>query len=285
MLFGHVDTEQRKPSRELCLEKVIIGGAAAPLSMIERFARDFDAAVIHAWGMTELSPLGTVCRLLPKHRALAPDERHRLQLKQGRAVFGVSLKIVDDEGRRLPQDGETAGHLMVRGPWVAREYFGAPGALQLDAEGYFATGDVATIDRDGYMLITDRAKDVIKSGGEWISSIELENAAMGHPDVAQAAVIGVPHPSWQERPLLIAVRKEGRQVGRDELLAHIAGSVARWWLPDDVVFVEALPHTATGKVQKMRLRDEYRNHRLPTPADGAGRSSGPAHGDAAGERA
>jgi len=263
MLFGHVDTERRKAALELCLEKVIIGGAAAPLSMIERFAQDFNAEVIHAWGMTELSPLGTVCRLLPKHRALAPAERHRLQMKQGRAVFGVSLKIVDDEGHRLPQDGETAGHLMVRGPWVAREYFGAPDALQLDADGYFATGDVATIDRDGYMLITDRAKDVIKSGGEWISSIELENAAMGHPDVAQAAVIGVPHPSWQERPLLIAVRKTGRSVGRDELLAHIAGSVARWWLPDDVVFVEALPHTATGKVQKMRLRDEYRNYRLP----------------------
>jgi len=263
MLFGHVDAERRKPLADLCLKHVVIGGAAAPLSMIERFEREFGSTVVHAWGMTELSPLGTVCRLLPRHRGLPPAERHRLQMRQGRAVFGVTLKIEDDMGRRLPHDGVSAGNLMVRGPWVAREYFGAPEAMRLDAEGYFATGDVATIDADGYMLITDRAKDVIKSGGEWISSIELENAAMGHAAVAQAAVIGVPHPSWQERPLLIVVRKEGRDVGRDELLAHLSGCVARWWLPDDVVFVDALPYTATGKVLKMRLREEYRNHRLP----------------------
>jgi acyl-CoA synthetase (AMP-forming)/AMP-acid ligase II len=263
MLFRYVESAGRQPLEELCLERCVIGGAAAPLSMIQRFEQEFGASVMHAWGMTELSPLGTVCRLLPRHAGLDTAARHKLQMKQGRAVFGVTLKIVDDEGRRLPHDGAAAGNLMVRGPWVARAYYGEPDALQLDAEGYFATGDVASIDADGYMLITDRAKDVIKSGGEWISSIDLENAAMDYGGVAEAAVIGVPHPSWQERPLLIVVRKAGHPVDPIALLEHIAGRVARWWLPDDVVFVDDLPHTASGKVQKMKLREQFRDYRLP----------------------
>jgi fatty-acyl-CoA synthase len=263
MLFRHIDGAGCSPVHELCLQRVVIGGAAAPIAMIERFERDFCAVVIHAWGMTELSPLGTVCRLQPRHAFLPDEARRRVQARQGRPVFGVSLKIVDDAGVRLPHDGVAAGNLMVRGPWVARAYFGEPDAMQLDQEGYFATGDVATIDPDGYMLITDRAKDVIKSGGEWISSIDLENAAMGHPGILEAAVIGIAHPTWQERPLLIAVRKPGSEVGAEELIAHLSGRVARWWLPDDAVFVDELPHTATGKVLKMRLREDFRDYRLP----------------------
>jgi fatty-acyl-CoA synthase len=263
MLFRHVDGAGCSPVHDLCLQRVVIGGAAAPMSMIERFERDFCAVVIHAWGMTELSPLGTVCRLQPRHALLPAEARRRVQARQGRPVFGVSLKIVDDAGVRLPHDGIAAGNLMVRGPWVARAYFGEPDAMQLDQEGYFATGDVATIDPDGYMLITDRAKDVIKSGGEWISSIDLENAAMGHPGILEAAVIGIAHPTWQERPLLIAVRKPGSEVGAEALIAHLSGRVARWWLPDDAVFVDELPHTATGKVLKMRLREDFRDYRLP----------------------
>jgi fatty-acyl-CoA synthase len=263
MLFRHIDGAGCSPVHDLCLQRVVIGGAAAPMAMIERFERDFCAVVIHAWGMTELSPLGTVCRLQPRHAFLPEEARRRVQARQGRPVFGVSLKIVDDAGVRLPHDGIAAGNLMVRGPWVARAYFGEPDAMQLDDEGYFATGDVATIDADGYMLITDRAKDVIKSGGEWISSIDLENAAMGHPGILEAAVIGIAHPTWQERPLLIAVRKPGSEVGAEELIAHLSGRVARWWLPDDAVFVDELPHTATGKVLKMRLREDFRDYRLP----------------------
>ena len=266
MLFRHVETGQLDPRRELCMTRCVIGGAAAPLSMIERFEDGFGATVIHAWGMTEMSPLGTVCKLLPRHAALPAAERHRLQMKQGRAVFGVTLKITDDDGHALPHDGVAFGHLKVRGPWIASGYFGGEGGEGgniLDADGYFDTGDVATIDADGYMLITDRAKDVIKSGGEWISSIDLENAAMDHPDVAEAAVIGIAHPTWQERPLLVAVRKAGRAVTRDELLAHLESRVAKWWRPDDVVFVDELPHTATGKLQKMKLREMFRDYRLP----------------------
>ncbi|MBA5604553.1 long-chain-fatty-acid--CoA ligase [Duganella sp. FT3S] len=263
MLFRHVETQQLDPRAELCMTRCVIGGAAAPLSMIEQFENRFGATVIHAWGMTEMSPLGTVCKLLPKHAALPAAERHKLQMKQGRAVFGVTLKITDDDGKALPHDGVAFGHLKVRGPWIASGYFGGEGGQVLDAEGYFDTGDVATIDPDGYMLITDRAKDVIKSGGEWISSIDLENAAMDHPDVAEAAVIGIAHPTWQERPLLVAVRKAGRAVTRDELLSHLERRVAKWWRPDDVVFVEELPHTATGKLQKMKLREMFRDYRLP----------------------
>jgi acyl-CoA synthetase (AMP-forming)/AMP-acid ligase II len=262
MLFRHVELQGLDPRKDLCLTRCIIGGAAAPPSMITRFEQQFDARVIHAWGMTEMSPLGTVCRLQPAHGALDPEARLRLQSKQGRPVFGVTLKIVGDDGARLPHDGRAAGRLMVRGHWVAASYYGAAAGM-LDADGYFDTGDVATIDTEGYMLITDRAKDVIKSGGEWISSIDLESAAMGHPAVAEAAVIGVVHPTWQERPLLVAVLKPGHQATREELLDFLAGRVAKWWVPDDVVFVAELPHTATGKLQKVRLRDQLSDYRLP----------------------
>ena len=260
MLFRHVDTQGLDPMAELCLERVVIGGAAAPLSMIECFEARFGAEVLHAWGMTEMSPLGTVCRPMAKHAALDPAAFRRLQMKQGRPVFGVTLKLVDDDGVALPHDGVAAGRLLVRGHWIASAYFGDDSAKLLDADGYFDTGDIATIDTDGYMLITDRAKDVIKSGGEWISSIDLENAAMDHPAIAEAAVIGIAHPTWQERPLLIAVRKPGHSVDADALLAHLAGRVARWWCPDEVVFVDQLPHTATGKLQKMTLRAQYRDY-------------------------
>ena len=232
--------------------------------MSERFETKFGAFVVHAWGMTEMSPLGTVCNLLPKHDGLALQGRLDLQAKQGRPICGVEMKITDDAGKRLPNDGVAFGHLMVRGPWVTSGYFKGEGGPILDADGFFDTGDVATIDADGYMQITDRSKDVIKSGGEWISSIELENAAMGHPAIAEAAVIGVAHAKWQERPLLIVVKKAGREVTRDDVLRFLEGKVAKWWLPDDVAFVSELPHTATGKLQKMKLREQFRGYQLPT---------------------
>jgi acyl-CoA synthetase (AMP-forming)/AMP-acid ligase II len=263
MLFGHVDAAGLDPKRDLVLRRVVIGGSAAPRSMCERFADAFGAFVVHAWGMTEMSPVGTVCNLLPKHAGFTAEQVLDLQKKQGRPIYGVELKITDDAGRRLPHDGVAFGHLMVRGPWITRGYFRGEGGEVLDGEGFFDTGDVATIDPDGYMQITDRSKDVIKSGGEWISSIDLENAAMGHPGVAEAAVIGVPHEKWQERPLLVVVRKAGQEVTRDEMLRFLGGKVAKWWLPDDVAFVAELPHTATGKLQKTKLRVQFRDYLLP----------------------
>jgi fatty-acyl-CoA synthase len=262
-LFNHIDAAKLDPKQDLCLRRAVIGGSAAPRAMSERFETQFGTYVVHAWGMTEMSPLGTVCNLLPKHRGLPLAKRLDVQEKQGRGVYGVELKIADDEGRRQPHDGVSRGHLMVRGPWVAASYFLGEGGVILDAEGFFDTGDVATIDPDGYMQIVDRAKDVIKSGGEWISSIDLENAAMGHPAVAEAAVIGVAHAKWQERPLLVVVRKTGRETTREELLQFLEGKVAKWWLPDDVVFVDELPHTATGKLLKTKLRETFRDYRLP----------------------
>ncbi|MES2019348.1 MAG: 3-(methylthio)propionyl-CoA ligase [Pseudomonadota bacterium] len=263
MLFRHVETEALDPRADLVLARCVIGGSAAAQSMIARFESEFGATVIHAWGMTEMSPLGTVCNLLPKHALLSPTERYKVMATQGRAMFGVSMKITDDDGNSLARDGKAFGHLMVRGPWVVASYYRAEGGHLLDVNGYFDTGDVATIDQDGYMHITDRSKDVIKSGGEWISSIDLENAAMGHPGVAEAAVIGISHPKWQERPLLIVVRKAGHDVGRDELLDYLDTKVAKWWRPDDVVFVEQLPHTATGKLLKMKLRETFRDYAFP----------------------
>ncbi len=261
MLFNHVETNRLDPRADLVLKRVVIGGSAAPRSMTEKFDVLFDAAVLHAWGMTEMSPVGTACITLPKHAQWTREQRIDLQRKQGRPVYGVELKITDDAGRRLPHDGVASGHLMVRGPWITRGYF-RDEANVLDPEGFFDTGDVASIDPDGYMQITDRSKDVIKSGGEWISSIDLENAAVGHPAVAEAAVIGVAHPKWQERPLLVVVRKPGQDVTREELLAYIAGKVAKWWVPDDVAFVAELPHTATGKLQKVKLREMFREYRF-----------------------
>jgi fatty-acyl-CoA synthase len=263
MLLQHAIAAGLTPSRELALRRVVIGGAAVPRAMIEAFERDFGALVVHAWGMTETSPVGTVCNLLPKHRELPLEERLDIQAKQGRAVFGISLKLTDDAGHRLPHDGQAAGHLKIRGPWVAESYYRDEGGQILDDEGYFDTGDVATIDPDGYMQITDRSKDVIKSGGEWISSIALENAAMGHLLIAEAAVIGIAHPKWQERPLLLVVVKAGQELERDTVLRYLEGRVAKWWLPDDVVFVKDLPHTATGKLHKAVLRERFRDYRFP----------------------
>ncbi|TPG67765.1 3-(methylthio)propionyl-CoA ligase [Pseudomonas arsenicoxydans] len=261
-LQQHVEAQGLQPAAELCLNRVVIGGAAAPRSQVETFETIFDARVLHAWGMTEMSPLGTLCIPLPKHRGAPLNEVLDLQAKQGRALFGVSMKIVDDEGAELPRDGKASGLLLVKGPWIASQYYGGEGGQILNGEGWLDTGDIATIDADGYMQITDRAKDVIKSGGEWISSIDLENAAVSHPAVAEAAVIGIPHPKWQERPLLVVVLKPGKTASKDDLLKVLQSRVAKWWLPDDVVFVEALPHTATGKLQKMKLREQFRDFRF-----------------------
>jgi acyl-CoA synthetase (AMP-forming)/AMP-acid ligase II len=263
MLFRHVDESGADPAFELSLSRCVIGGSAAPQAMIERFERQFGCTAVQAWGMTEMSPMGTVCRLQPQHAGLDAAEKMAIKLKQGRAVFGVSMKVVDDDGRSLPHDGKSAGLLKVRGPWVVAEYYGRPGEKVLDAQGWFDTGDVATIDVDGYMQITDRAKDVIKSGGEWISSIDLENAAMGHPAVAEAAVIGLAHPTWQERPLLVVVKKPGQDVSREALLEFVGARVAKWWIPDDVAFVAELPHTGTGKLQKLVLRQQFKDYRFP----------------------
>jgi len=244
------------------LRKVVIGGAACPRSVIEVFQDRYGVEVIHAWGMTEMSPLGTMCTLKPELDGLGPEERLSLQEKQGHPPFGVELAITDDSGEELPWDGQTFGRLKVRGPAVARAYFNGEAEI-LDENGFFDTGDVAHIDQHGYMRITDRSKDVIKSGGEWISSIELENQAVGHPGVAEAAVIGVPHPKWDERPLLIVVGKPVGAPSREELLDFLRPRVAKWWLPDDVVFVSEIPHTATGKIKKTDLREAYRDYRLP----------------------
>ncbi|MRV70243.1 long-chain-fatty-acid--CoA ligase [Duganella sp. FT92W] len=262
-LFQYVEQHGLRPKEELCLRRVLIGGSAAPAAMIGTFEIAYGADVIHAWGMTELSPMGTICCLQPKHGQLDAAERMKVREKQGRAVFGIAMKIVDDDGAELPHDGKAAGRLLVRGPWVAAGYFRHEGGQAIDADGWFDTGDVANIDADGYMHITDRAKDVIKSGGEWISSIDLENAAMGHPAVAEAAVIGIAHPKWQERPLLVVVPKAGHAVSSGILLAYLEGKVAKWWLPDDVQFVDQLPHTATGKLQKLTLREMFRDYRFP----------------------
>jgi fatty-acyl-CoA synthase len=250
------------------LQRTVIGGSACPPAMIRTFREQYGVEVIHAWGMTEMSPLGTLCRLQNKHAALDEEAQRRLLEKQGHVIFGVDKKIIDDEGTELPWDGKTFGNLVVRGPWVIREYFrgegGDPLKYDADGRGWFPTGDVATIDADGYMQITDRSKDVIKSGGEWISSIDLENLAVAHPAVAQAAVIGIAHPKWDERPLLIVVRKPGAEVTKDELLKFYEGRIAKWWTPDDVQFVDAIPLGATGKILKTKLRETFRDYRLPT---------------------
>jgi 3-(methylthio)propionyl---CoA ligase len=244
------------------LKRTVIGGSACPPAMIRTFEDDYGVQVLHAWGMTELSPLGTVNTFKSRHLEWSEADRQALQNKQGRAIFGVDMKIVDDEGRELPRDGKAFGDLLVRGPWITREYFRGEGGDPL-VDGWFPTGDVATLDQDGFMQITDRSKDVIKSGGEWISSIDLENAAMAHPAVAEAAVIGVAHPKWDERPLLLVRLKEGATSTRDDMLKFFDGRVAKWWIPDDVVFVDALPHTATGKLLKTKLREDFKAHKLP----------------------
>jgi fatty-acyl-CoA synthase len=231
--------------------------------MIDTFEKQYNVHVIHAWGMTELSPLGTVCSFKFKHRAQSLDEQLALQAKQGRGIFGIDMKIVDANGRELPWDGEVSGDLLVRGHWVIDNYFKAEGGQPL-VDGWFPTGDVAKIDADGYMQITDRSKDVIKSGGEWIGSIDLENIAMAHPAVAMAACIAAKHPKWDERPLLVVMKKPGMEVTRDELIKFFDGRIAKWWTPDDVVFVDSIPLGATGKMQKNKLRDQFREYKLPT---------------------
>ncbi len=239
------------------LKRVLIGGAACPRSMIETFEKKYGIQVIHAWGMTEMSPLGTLGTMKAKMAALPPERQLDYKVRQGHPPFGVEMKIVDAEDRELPRDGKVCGRLKVRGPAVAKAYYGGDGASAFDTEGWFDTGDVATLDEDGYMTITDRAKDVIKSGGEWISSIEIENLAVGHPAVAEAAVIGVRHPKWDERPLLVVVLKPGQNVTKEGMLDYLSGKVAKWWVPDAVVFVDAIPHTATGKIQKSTLRERF----------------------------
>ncbi len=260
MLLQHLEANKLKLPY---LKKVVIGGSACPRAMTQKFQDDYDVEVCHAWGMTEMSPLGTLGSLKPEYAGLTGEAKLDAQMKQGHAPFGVDMKITDDNNRELPHDGKTFGRLKVRGPSVARAYF-KEAATALDDDGFFDTGDVATLDRYGYMQITDRSKDVIKSGGEWISSIDLENLAVGHPKVAEAAVIGICHPKWDERPLLIIVLKAGQSASKAELLSFMEGKIAKWWLPDDVVFVDEIPHTATGKIQKTALREKFKNYALPT---------------------
>ncbi len=243
------------------LKRVLIGGAAVPRSMIEAF-EDRGIAVTHAWGMTEMSPSGSMSAIKPPLDELPRARQIDALCKQGYPMFGVEMKITDDKGRERPRDGKSVGRLKVKGPAVARGYFKGKGGEAFDRDGWFDTGDVATLNADGFMNITDRSKDVIKSGGEWISTIEIENLAVGHPDVAEAAVIGVPHPKWDERPLLIVVAKPGTNPTRDILLAHLRGKIAKWWLPDAVVLVEEIPHTAAGKILKTQLRRQFADFRL-----------------------
>jgi len=260
MLLAYMKENNKKFST---MQRTVIGGAAAPRAMIETFEKDYNVNVIHAWGMTEMSPLGTACNLKKKHLGLSQAEKIDLSLKQGRAIYGVDMKIVDGVGKDLPWDGKAFGNLFVRGPWITSGYFKGEGGNVTDDD-WFDTGDVATIDADGYMQITDRSKDVIKSGGEWISSIDVENEAVGCPGIAEAAVIAVSHPKWDERPLLIAVKETDAAITKEDVIEHLAGSLAKWQLPDDVIFVDELPHTATGKILKTKLRSEYRDYRLPT---------------------
>ncbi|MDO9279872.1 MAG: 3-(methylthio)propionyl-CoA ligase [Polaromonas sp.] len=245
------------------LKRTVIGGSACPPAMINAFNDDYGVEVLHAWGMTEMSPLGTLCTLKNKHQGLPPEDKMKIRLKQGRAIFGVDMKIVAASGAELPWDGKTYGDLLVKGPWIVRDYYKGEGASPL-VDGWFPTGDVATIDADGYMQITDRSKDVIKSGGEWISSIDIENIAVAHPAVAMAACIGVAHPKWDERPIIAVVKKSGAEVTREELLSFYEGKTAKWQIPDDVVFVDAIPIGATGKMLKTRLRDMLKDYTLPT---------------------
>ena len=259
MLLAHLVANGLKFSH---LKRTVIGGSACPPAMIKAFNDDYGVEVLHAWGMTEMSPLGTLCTLKNKHDVLTADEKMKIRLKQGRAIYGVDMKIVDASGNELPWDGKTYGDLLVKGPWIVREYYKGEGGDPL-IDGWFPTGDVGTIDADGYLQITDRSKDVIKSGGEWISSIDIENIAVAHPAVAMAACIGVAHPKWDERPIVAVVKKPGAEVTRDELIAFYDGKTAKWQIPDDIVFVDAIPLGATGKMLKTKLREKLKDYKLP----------------------
>ena len=260
MLLAHMKPAGLKFST---LKRTVIGGSACPPAMIHAFQEDYGVEVLHAWGMTEMSPLGTLCTLKNKHLALSKDEQMKIRLKQGRAIYGVEMKIVDADGAPQPHDGKAYGDLLVKGPWVVREYFKGEGGNPLTADGWFPTGDVATIDADGFMQITDRSKDVIKSGGEWISSIDIENIAMAHPAILMAACVGMPHPKWDERPIVAVVKRPGMDVSREDLIKFFDGKTAKWQIPDDVVFVDAIPLGATGKMQKMKLREQLKDYKLP----------------------
>jgi acyl-CoA synthetase (AMP-forming)/AMP-acid ligase II len=260
MMLGHMKPAGLKFST---LKRTVIGGSACPPAMIHAFQEDYGVEVLHAWGMTEMSPLGTLCTLKNKHLTMSREEQMKIRLKQGRAIYGVDLKIVDPEGKEIAWDGKAFGDLYVKGPWIVAEYFKGEGGNPL-IDGWFPTGDVATIDPDGYMQITDRSKDVIKSGGEWISSIDIENIAVAHPAVAMAACIGVRHPKWDERPIIAVVKKPGAEVTREELIRFYEGKTAKWQIPDDVVFVDAIPLGATGKMLKTRLREQLKDYQLPS---------------------
>ena len=260
MLLQHLEGNNLKLPM---LKDVTIGGSAVPRVMLEKFERDYEVSVKHAWGMTELSPLGTIASFKSGMENMSFDQQMDIKVKQGRAPFGVEMKITDDEGNELPRDGKAFGHLMVKGPFIVGEYIKGDGGQILDADGFFDTGDVATIDQLGFMQITDRSKDVIKSGGEWISSIEIENVAVGCEGVTEAAVIGLPHPKWDERPLLIIIKDEGAELSKEDVLAYLEGKIANWWMPDDVTFVNEIPHTATGKIQKLTLREQFSDYQLP----------------------
>jgi len=266
--LGLLNYMKEQKLRFSTLKRVVIGGSACPPAMTRAFQEEYGVQVLHAWGMTEMSPLGVVCTFKAKHLKMSNEERYALQNKQGRTIYGVDLRIVGEDAAELPWDGKAIGNLQVRGPWVIQSYFKDEGGdpLQQDEKGHgwFPTGDVVTIDPDGYIQITDRSKDVIKSGGEWISSIDLENIAIAHPAIAEAAVIGVHHPKWDERPIVVAVKRAGQEVSREELLRFYEGKIAKWWMPDDVVFVSELPHTATGKLSKLTLRQQLKDYRLKT---------------------
>ena len=261
MLLQYMEAENK---RLTTLKRVMIGGSAVPRTIVERFEKQYGVQVMHGWGMTEMSPLGTFASFKPGMDTLSDEEQMKYKLKQGRAPFMVEMKIVDDSGKALPHDGKTFGNLVVRGPAISKSYFKGEGGQILDKDGFFDTGDVATIDEHGFMQITDRSKDVIKSGGEWISSIEIENIAVGHPQVLEAAVIGIAHPKWDERPLLIVIRKPGADLTKAAMLEYMQGKIAKWWMPDDVAFVDAIPHTATGKIQKRELREQFKSYVLPS---------------------
>ncbi len=259
MMLGHMQAGGLKFST---LQRTVIGGSACPPAMIRAFQEEYGVEVLHAWGMTEMSPLGTVCTLTNKHATLSAEDQLKVRMKQGRALFGVDMKIVDPDGKELAWDGKVSGDLLVKGPWVVHDYFRPEGGSPL-VDGWFPTGDVATIDADGYLQITDRSKDVIKSGGEWISSIDVENIAVAHPAVAMAACVGIKHPKWDERPIVVVVKKPGAEVSRDDLLKFYEGKLAKWQIPDDVVFVDAIPLGGTGKIQKVKLREQLKDYVLP----------------------